>query len=230
MYRMDKDIENRIADLCIDFENCLAEEPPFGDWAWHIHRETIKMRKQFVNVSEAIDSYDFVVHHLGYTLVAWGMDGQAAELVPRSEFFQRIKKRKCLLLALEKYSNTNLTDPKLITILWQTIHALELSETYSQVVTGAKTLHHLLPGLLPPIDRRYTSKFFTPSRLKVTRDPNARSHFSDIVRGFGIIARLLEEAYCKDYLTSLVDKTTWATSETKLIDNAIIGYVKRHNL
>ena len=227
---MDKEIENRILDLCEGFENYLGEEPPFGDWAWHLHRETIEIRKQFRSVGEAIESYDFIVKHIGYTLVAWGMDGRAAQLVPRDKFFCNIKARKSLVVDLERISVSDLANQRNIDFLWGVIHALNLSQTHSQVVTGAKVLHHLLPGLIPPIDRQYTAKFFTPSYLKHTRDINSISHFKAISKGIGFIARLLGEVNGDDYLTRLVDSTPWATSETKLIDNAIIGYVKKHNL
>ena len=227
---MDKEIENRILDLCEGFENYLGEEPPFGDWAWHLHRETIEMRKQFRSLGEAIESYDFIVKHIGYTLLAWGMDGRAAQLVPRDKFFCNIKAQKRFVVALERISVSDLTNQGYIDYLWKVIHALNLSQTRSQVVTGAKVLHHLLPGLIPPIDRQYTAKFFTPSSLKNPRDVNSSSHFKAIAEGIGFIARLLGEGYGDDYLTELVGSTPWSTSETKLIDNAIIGYVKEHKL
>ena len=227
---MSDEIKERIADLLVDFEVYLDNEPPFGDWAWHLHRETIEIRKQFRSVGEAIESYDFIVKHIGYTLVAWGMDGRAAVLVPRDEFFHNIKEQKRFIVELERISVSDLTRQASIDYLWRVIHALNLSQTRSQIVTGAKVLHHLLPRLIPPIDRQYTAKFFTPSYLKNTRDINSFSHFKVIAEGIGLIARFLGEGYGDDYLTKLVGSTPWATSETKLIDNAIIGYVKKHNL
>lgn len=203
---------------------------PFGDWAWHIHRETINMRKQFDSVSNAIDSYEFIVDHIGYTLVAWGMDGQKAELAPRADFFSRIKNHKRVIIELEQFYVSDLQKPQIIRFLWKTFHSLRLSQTSSQVVTGSKALHHLLPGLLPPIDRAYTSRFFTPPCLRHPRDINSRRHVKTIIEGFGFIAGLIEVQHGEDYLSGLVGTTDWATSETKLIDNAIIGYIKKHNL
>lgn len=227
---MDQELEGRIFDLCEGFEDYLNEQMPFSDWAWHIHRETITMRNQFNSVSDAIDSYDFIVKYIGYTLVAWGMDGQAAELAPRSMFFRRIKNHKRYIVGLERISASYLRDPRIIERLWRIIHSLGLSQTNSQIVTGSKALHHLLPRLLPPIDREYTSRFFTPPDLKNVRNPNTHSQFKSIATGFGYIVGLIEMQCGAGYLPRLVGTTDWATSETKLIDNAIIGYVKRHNL
>ena len=227
---MRNDVRERTADLIADFEVYLETEPPFGDWAWHLHRETIDMRKQFRSVADATESYEFIVKHIGYTLVAWGMDGRAAELAPREDFFTSIKEHRRHLVELERFSVSDLTSRQLDDFIWKLIQGLGLSKGRSQVVTGSKVLHHLFPKLMPPIDRQYTAKFFTPEWLKNTRDPNSKSQFMAIANGFGSIATVLEKHNGEDYLRNLVGATQWATSETKLIDNAIIGYVKKHNL
>ena len=223
-------VECRVAELCDDFEGFLDafNRDNFGDWLLHFHRKTIESRRQFNSVSEAIDSYDFVVEHVGYTLVAWGMEGQEAELPSRAEFFRRIKKQKDILVELEQYSIADLSCSKVVDKVCNAILDMKLSETNSQVVAGAKALHHLLPNLLPPIDRRYTGNFF---KLNHTHYSNkAQDGLEIVLDNFAQIYGILEKQHCKDYLSSLVCKTDWATSETKLIDNAIIGYVKKNNL
>ena len=47
----------------------------------------------------------------------------------------------------------------------------------------------------------------------------------DILNGFAMIGQCLQETKGKDYLSKLVGKTGYSTTEAKLIDNAIIGYV-----
>ena len=237
---MDTDIKDRIIDLCEGFEDYLNEQMPFGDWAWHIHRETIAMRNQFSSVSDAIDCHDFIVNRIGHTLVAWGMDGRRARLVPPDKFFSNIRDHEIYIVKLEQYSVSDLCETGMIEFLWRTLHLLKLSRTKNnhQVVTGSKALHHLLPRLLPPIDGRYTARFFTPPDLDTTRDPNSHlkdltkphPNFHNIVLGFGCIARLIKEGHGTDYLSNLVSTTETATSESKLIDNAIMGFVQHHNL
>ena len=227
---MSNDVRERMADLLADFEVYLETEPPFGDWAWSLHRETIDMRKQFRSVADATESHEFIVKHIGYTLVAWGMDGRAAELAPREDFFTSIREHRRHLVELELFSVSDLTSRQLDDYIWKLIQGLGLSKGRSQVVTGSKVLHHLFPKLMPPIDHQYTAKFFTPGWLKNTRNPNSKSQFMVIANGFGLIATVLEKHNGEDYLRNLVGSTQWATSETKLIDNAIIGYVKKHGL
>jgi hypothetical protein len=38
---------------------------------------------------------------------------------------------------------------------------MKVSTSQTQIVAGSKFLHHLLPDLVPPIDRQYTFSFFT---------------------------------------------------------------------
>lgn len=49
--------------------------------------------------------------------------------------------------------------------LWDIIVALRSSTSNSRLVSGSKTLHHVLPALMPPIDREYTFRFFTGQTL-----------------------------------------------------------------
>jgi len=44
---------------------------------------------------------------------------------------------------------------------WEVIAHIKVSTSRTQIVAGSKMLHHLLPDLIPPIDRRYTFRFFT---------------------------------------------------------------------
>lgn len=221
-------VDDRIQALCRNFELCLStyNQNSFGAWRLHFHRKTINARSKFGCVSEAIDSHNFVVEHLGYTLVAWGMDSQRAKLVHPNEFFFRFKANERLIVELEQYSIADLSNLNVINLVWDTINNLQLSQTRSQLVTGAKALHHLLPNFIPPIDRRYTGEFFKlyPNHFSY----NAKSGCEHILKGFAQIYKTLENQRT-DYLSNLVGNADWATSETKLIDNAIVGYVKYAN-
>jgi hypothetical protein len=45
------------------------------------------------------------------------------------------------------------------------IARIKVSTSRTQIVAGSKFLHHVLPDLVPPIDRRYTFRFFTGQRV-----------------------------------------------------------------
>jgi hypothetical protein len=86
-------------------------------------------------------------------------------------------------------------------------------------VAGAKALHHVLPGLVPPIDREYTIRFFFHSTTLNHGDERA---FKEMYPHFQEISSVsLEEIRSR-----LGDGMN--TSETKVLDNAIVGYVMEH--
>ena len=45
--------------------------------------------------------------------------------------------------------------------VWAIIGSLKVSTSATHIVAGSKALHHVLPNLVPPIDREYTFKFFS---------------------------------------------------------------------
>jgi len=98
---------------------------------------------------------------------------------------------------------------------------LKVMESKSKLVGISKTLHHLLPNLVLPIDRRYTLNFFYEEKFKnsVQIRGDERETFLEIFRSSHYISRKL--TLNKKDLTD-----TWDTSIPKLIDNAIIGFVE----
>jgi hypothetical protein len=101
------------------------------------------------------------------------------------------------------------------------------------VVVNSKALFHLLPGLVPPIDRQYTVRFFKKSPDK-WRD--AKGKFKPIMLAVGIDAQFqLFHSLCvrvKDLADhvdpALLERERFANSVTppKAIDNAIVTFVR----
>lgn len=44
---------------------------------------------------------------------------------------------------------------------------LKVMESNARLVGNSKALHHLLPELVPPVDRQYTVKFFTEIKILI---------------------------------------------------------------
>ena len=40
------------------------------------------------------------------------------------------------------------------------IQTLDINDNYTKAVVDSKALHHLLPDLIPPMNRAYTGRFF----------------------------------------------------------------------
>jgi hypothetical protein len=80
-------------------------------------------------------------------------------------------------------------------------------------------LHHLLPDLIPPIDRQYTFRFFT-GQMAVMSDRAAFLSWFPQLANIG--------SRCQQPIQDAIRRGGFmATGEAKIIDNAIIGYMQQ---
>ena len=215
------EISSQVDDLCENFDEYLAEfnRRPLYDDTLTQHKNMLKLRDKLGGVAKSIDSDEYLCD-LRSMLVAWGMDSRGAKLQEIGVFAKRIRKYSPRIAELEWVEVAQIDeDGRVKRELWRIIQEMKLSQSkYSQVVTGSKTLHHLLPHLLPPIDGSYTRPFFH-YRSGDTKDNEYA--FNLMLWYFMRIAQEVD-------LGRYVGTARWATSESKLIDNAIIGYCNRH--
>ena len=226
-----REVNQRISELCDDFQGCLRfyELNSPGADALTPHRDAIKKRSEFGGVSDAIDSYDFVVNYLRPAVIALRLDPQAHyRMASGDEMFSQLKRHQSAFVDLEPHSAADLGSPELIQAMYSLIESLQLSRTKAQVFTGTLTLHHLLPGLVPPVDHRFTGAFFRLNHYHFS--VGAHKGLARLLNGLAAIVDRLDQQYGEGYLPGLVGGGDWATSESKLLDNAIVGYVKRSKL
>lgn len=226
-----RDVNQRIGELCDDFQGCLSfyELNSPGLDTLTPHRKAIGMRRGFGSVSAAIDSFDFVANYVRPAVIALRMDPQANyRMVSGEEMFSQIQRHQGVIGALEPLSVADLGSPEGVQAVYSLVESMQLSRTKAQVLTGTLALHHLLPRLMPPVDHRFTGAFFRLNHYHFS--VGAHKGLTRLFSGFAAIMERLDEQYGEGYLPGLVGRTDWATSETKLLDNAIVGYVKRSKL
>ena len=104
-------------------------------------------------------------------------------------------------------------------LIWPIIRDLRVGIGNTKIISGTKALHHLLPDLVPPIDREYTVQFFFKNKNAVQGDASKqRDAFLVMYAHFATISRT-----CTDQIASRLNRGM-NTSVTKAIDNAIVGY------
>jgi hypothetical protein len=104
--------------------------------------------------------------------------------------------------------------------VWAVIASLRVSTSETRIVAGSKALHHVLPDLVPPIDRRYTFRFFTGQQSVQGGEQRA---FLEWFPYFIEVA-----TRCRSPIAEALDRGGFmATSASKVIDNAIIGFMLR---
>lgn len=181
------------------------------------HRETIDLRRTYRLPSEALTDNRFV-SSLYSTLRAWGIGKRASHLVPTEQFADALMRCTPQLDALAELS---LETPSIdlhatASAVDDLVASIGVVTNRALVVASTKALHHLLPDLVPPMDRAWTGAFFGWS----TSDPTdfRREVVTEAFVTLGTVAQRVKP--------SRLVGAGWRTSVGKLLDNALIGYCK----
>jgi hypothetical protein len=219
-------IESKVQQLIKNFEKCLninARWMPFNQRKQlNFHQKTIQLRMRYGSASNAIKDDDFL-YHLHETLKAWGMARYKGNLSPFPEFVKELRSKIDPIAAFDglRIDDPQLEIQKISSELWQLMNSLEINEKKSKLVVCSKTLHHILPELVVPIDGVYTGAFFGGD---YTFQYHPGDFFLFAMDNFATIAKETNPAQFAG--------KGWNTCRTKIIDNAIIGYMvaPHHNI
>ena len=211
----------RIDDLSGSFGDYLREfehRSVFGGPSVHFHVRAIERRMTHESVRSAIADEELL--ELIYAmLTSWGMHRmgpKGATLVDFEPSCDGIREQLPILEELEPLVITDVDGVAVADTIWRAVSGARVSASGTQIVAGTKALHHLLPELIPPIDRTYTIRFFHENTLMPKGDEDA---FKEVYPALVDIAMR-----AGDHLR-VNDRSAMNTSRTKIIDNAIIGYV-----
>ncbi|HEY5651562.1 MAG TPA: helix-turn-helix domain-containing protein [Acidimicrobiia bacterium] len=205
----------------------FASERPFTGPSLYFHYRTIELVRRLGSMNNILAG-STVLEYLYATLTSWGMHRMGpggAKLTEFDRFADGIRSHETALTGLQRLRISDLTDhdiPQVADQIWELIRSLDASTSGSFLVAGSKTLHHLLPDLVPPIDRQYTGRFFFGTSGKqwaMGEETAFREMFPQMVRATQEGTDAIQE-----YLRQ--PDGYMATSVTKVLDNAIVGYMK----
>lgn len=223
-----KRMRNRVDKLCGNFTHYLQkfdDVKKFTGPSVYFHMKTLKTLDS-LGLSAALEDTHFT-EYLYATLTSWGlhrMGPKGAKLVDFAPFKKTLLDQKEAIISLQNCRLTQLSEQNLNTIvdaLWNILSNLKVSKTETQIVAGSKALHHLLPKLMPPIDREHTIRFFY-----------CRKSAKTVAIPYGGEERVFKETYPFFFEIGLRNREiifqyigrAFHTSETKVIDNAIVGF------
>lgn len=238
-----------------DFMRILESMPDdFGGPSVYFHLEAIEKARGDSNEFLELDHRKMIYA----VLPAWGMHRMTkttkiVEFEGVEGFEERIKDAKALI---EPFRNTKLEyvykslekGKEEVERIVSLISHLQINETGEDdndssrktfLVSSSKTLHHILPDLIPPIDRAYSLKF-------MKKKPNEFAKYSGISinqNGEECLAKLFIVKMCefiyatpgrcvkmnkmvKDDKNKNGGRGRFNTSLPKLFDNLIIAFVK----
>jgi len=233
--RYDKVIEmkRRVEDLIGKFGyyiDAFNNEIVFSGPSLYFHLKTLERGRELGNVETALFDSLFL-DYLYATLASWGlhrMGKTGAKLVEYDEFTESLQANSKIICSLEEYSLLELYGDELSSVnisLMKIIENISISASSTQLVSGSKALHHILPNLVPPIDRNYTIRFFYgkggTKQVPLPTGGDSRI-FGELFPIFNHIA-----IHGQNEIKNSVG-SGFHTGLSKVIDNAIMGYVLRN--
>lgn len=218
-------VEGRLAGLRAYFDTYVewydATVPFVRKGQYELHRETIDRRYALGSVEAAVQSSEFL-QLLYRTLRAWGIGVRGSRLHRFGEFSANLRDAAPELRNVEHFriEDPGLDLDELTGALAEVFDRIDIVDNKATIVPVSKTLHHLLPDLVPPMDRAWTGLFFAWSASAPQRD--SRRLFLEAFSFLATVARATNP--------SRLVGAGWRTSPAKILDNALIGYCKAHNL
>jgi hypothetical protein len=184
----------------------------YGQLQYHV--ETIRLRRDLGSAKAALADDGFQ-RALYKTLQKWGIGARASHLRPFPDFVAALHAKAA---TIERLDGLTIDRPGLDVntvgnALARLAQSLDIVDNKARIVPGSKALHHLLPELVVPIGRAYTQQFFQWANPTVQHSPERCFQ-----EAFAAFARIAREANPARYVGD-----GWYTSQTKVIDNAIVG-------
>lgn len=203
----------------------------FGGPSLYFHNRALNER----NINFLSDNHLEMIYA---TLTAWGMHRMGVtktKMVAFNDFKIAILKEQNNLIELKELKIEEIENSEIERVIEKVnkiCFNLKSSSSNSYLVGNSKTLAHILPNLVPPIDRQYTIRFFT-------KEPTG---FLDLKGKFKTIQDLKKNEE-SEYFVHIMRKTydfinhikldpeikiepPFNTSLPKIFDNLIVTYVR----
>lgn len=190
----------------------------------YFHLRAIERRRDHSTV-DTLMADDRFFEYVYAVLPAWGMHRmgkQAAKVGDFNEMLASFRTKTSAIRGLWDLDIRTLSHSDCEAVakqVWSVLGALKVSTSATRIVAGSKALHHVLPDLVPPIDRQYAFQFFTGQKAVNSGDERAYLEWFPYLAEIGRRASAeIDEAIARGGFM--------ATSAAKVVDNAIIGFMQ----
>ncbi len=207
------------------FNDEFDRENLFTGPSVYFHSKALEIQRQHSTPRDVLKDNLFF-DYLYATLTAWGLHRMGPGLTKLTKIealkasFQSQEER---IMKLQSFEIDKIPENEVNSVaskLWYIIDNLQVGVGDTKIVAGSKALHHLLPKLIPPIDGEYTLKFFYDNRGTALSQGDEIA-FKEIYPYFCQIASVCAGEIEKHIGSGM------NTSKTKVIDNAVVGFVLR---
>lgn len=190
----------------------------------YFHDRAIECRRSHASVDDLMADERFF-EYVYAVLPAWGMHRMGKQAAKVGGFHEMVMSFRAQASTIAELWDLHISTVRtgdveaLAEKLWSVLGSLNVSTSATRIVAGSKALHHVLPDLVPPIDRQYTFQFFTGQKAVNSGDERA------FLEWFPYLAEIGRRA-ASDISDAVLRGGFMATGPAKVIDNAIIGFMQ----
>jgi hypothetical protein len=215
-----KNLVERFSDCVLTFEENAAFPGP----SIYFHERALEVRVRHESASSLMADTQFF-EYVYAVLPAWGMHRMGKSAAKVGGFVEMVESFRLMTQPIQELWYLSITDIEPADVadvadaIWNVVSSLKVSTSGTRIVAGTKALHHVLPNLVPPIDRQYTFRFFTGQKSVTGGERNAFLNWFPYFCEIG--------SSCNPDIAFALSRSGFmATGPAKVIDNAIIGFMQ----
>ncbi|MGD0020906.1 MAG: hypothetical protein ABSC54_01245 [Smithellaceae bacterium] len=217
-------LREKIPDLlinCEKYHNAYYKAEPFQGPSLYFHQRAIETHH--LPGSLAHSEYVYA------TLASWGMhrmSKRGSKMKNFDTFHHSIEALENKLIEAQTFDFREMNDRKW-TLLRDIFQSITVMASGTSIVGNSKAMHHILPNIVPPIDREYTLWYLLGNK-NIKNDLDSEwTLMKDIISGFFIpVASNRDFEMTASRWIARKDQYPWDTSLMKIVDNLIIGSKK----
>lgn len=170
--------------------------------------------------------------HLEYiyaTLIAWGMNRPGrggSKMRDFDTFVKSVKPLNDCILKAQTFDCCDMDEDKW-EIVGRIFKEIQVMDSRTSLVGNSKVMHHMLPNIIPPIDRKYTLSFLH-GNTNIRNDLDFEWQLMKKIITLFFIP-IASDKYFRLLAIDWINRKNefpWDTSELKIIDNIVIGAMR----
>lgn len=213
-------MQDKIADIVSNHQlyfQHFKESKRFSGPSLYFHLKAVQLANPVINEQQ--------IKFIYATLASWGMHRMGPNGAKMNDF-KIFSDSICSVSALisELFPNvlSSFIEWSKLEILFELIKSMNGA---TQLIGNSKTLAHLLPNLIPPVDRQYTLTFLQNHKnINVTYQKRLYIH---LLQDF--FQPLSQKSVLIDHYNKVKIESEWNTSFPKYLDNLVIGAILAKN-
>lgn len=215
------DQRNRLLAALEEAHSAYYQAAVFGGPSLHFHLKSLEAARY--------QDFERFAEYVYALLASWGMHRMGpggSKMREFGEFHSSLKRIWPVALQLQEATPSNISESD-----WSNLRTvfcgIRCMASGTSIVGNSKVMAHLLPKLIPPVDREYTLKFlFRHGQIKNELDAEWKK-LVQILEGFfyPLAHSPLFQAKAEEWLAQ-ANQFKWDTSPLKIADNLVIGLSK----